>query len=80
MARENIFVSVACPGAVATAIWGSQPVPKSALPAEVAADEILRGVVKREGIIVFPGRLRRGWKLYRWFPRKMDKVLMKMAR
>jgi NAD(P)-dependent dehydrogenase (short-subunit alcohol dehydrogenase family) len=80
MVRENIFVSVACPGAVATGIWGSQPVPKSALPADVAADEILRGVIKREGIIVFPGKLRRGWKLYRWFPRKMDKVLMKMAR
>lgn len=80
LAGEGIFVSVACPGAVATAIWGDKGVPADALPADVAADEILRGVARREGIIVFPARLKRGWRLYRWFPRMMDRVLTRMAR
>jgi len=80
LAPVNILVSVACPGAVATGIWSSQDMPADALPAEVAADEILRGVARREGIIVFPGRLRRGWLLYRWFPRVMDGVLSRMSR
>jgi len=80
VAEDGIMVSVACPGAVATAIWGDRPVPKDAISADEAADQILLGVVRRQGIIVFPGRMRRGWFLYRWFPGKMDRVFAKLVR
>jgi NAD(P)-dependent dehydrogenase (short-subunit alcohol dehydrogenase family) len=80
LAADGIAVSVACPGAVATNIWGAKEIPRDAISAEQAADEILRGVARKQGIIVFPGRMRRGWLMQRWFPRKMDRILAKMAR
>ena len=80
LAADGVFVSVACPGAVATGIWGTKDIPADAISPEQAADDILRGVARREGIIVLPGRMRRGWLLHRWFPRMVDRMLAKVPR
>jgi len=54
MAMRGIGVSVVCPGAVATEIFtkGGQTTPAHAISPEAAADIILDGVEKNEGIIL----------------------------
>ena len=77
----GVRASVVCPGFVDTAIFDSaigvrvdkqDLIEKSGLslmPANEAAHEILLGVEKNEGVIVFPASARALWRLVRFSPR-----------
>jgi NAD(P)-dependent dehydrogenase (short-subunit alcohol dehydrogenase family) len=85
---DGIGVSVVCPGAVVSRIWGTpilgarveRQAPAHAVPADVAARTILQGVARKQGIIVLPARELRGWLLYRCFPRLVERTLRAIAR
>ena len=77
----GVKVSVVCPGYVKTNIWDAAPVvradkeavaairlPFKMINASDAARMILRGVVRNQGIIIFPFHARLLWRLYRFFP------------
>ena len=86
-ARHGVKVSVVCPGAVRSAIWGTpilgeravQSPPADAVPAEDAAGIIWRGVQANRATIIFPRQSRRAAWLYRLHPRllsrRFDQVL-----
>lgn len=79
-AHRGIFFSVPCPFNVATAIFGDAPPPDDAISAEEAAEQILAGVERREGIIVIPEREKE--RLMRWKSEpqeKTDAEFLKMA-
>ena len=82
-ARHGIRVSVACPGAVATPIWGT-PIhgrvvpaapPRGAISPDRAAREILAGVARNQAIIVVPRRASLWATAYRIAPQITASVL-----
>lgn len=88
LADEGIHVSVVCPGAVATPIWG-KPImgearemepPADAIPAQEAARSILAGVANQEGIIVLPEPSRSFWRQYCQSPEAVESRLLDLAR
>ena len=88
LAEDGIAVSVACPGAVATAIWGKPIIgaavdvkpPADAIPADEAARTILEGVARQEGIIALPVSVRTMWRDYCKSPEAIEPLLRDMAR
>ncbi len=88
LADEGIHVSVVCPGAVATAIWGRPIIgeaaevrpPADAISADEAARSILAGIVDGEGIIALPETSRSFWRQYCQEPAAVEHVLFEMAR
>jgi len=86
LAADGIAVSVACPGAVATEIWGKSldgslapPRPADAMPARDAALAILQGVAERKGIIITPAAMKTSWRWFRWFPSLLEKTFRQMS-
>jgi short-subunit dehydrogenase len=87
LADEGIHVSVVCPADVATRIYGTPIIgerkevkpPDHAIPAAEAAQAILAGVAKKEGIIVLPEPARQLWRQYR-SPESIESFLLDMAR
>lgn len=87
VAAEGIHLSVVCPGAVATAIWGTPIIgervkvkpPEDAMPVEEAARVILAGVAKKESIIVLPESARQLWLAYRTSPESTETLLLDLA-
>jgi len=77
---EGIFVSVCCPGAVATCIYGEYEAPPEAISPEQAAVEILAGVARREGIIVVTDPAKALWQYYRTDSVVSDGFLRNQAR
>ncbi len=85
---EGIHLSVICPSAVASRIWGTpimgepQEVkpPDDAIPAEEAAQTILVGVAKKESIIALPESARQLWLQYRTSPETTENVLLDLAK
>ena len=85
---EGIHFSVACPGPVASRIWGTPIVgeyaetkaPSDAIPAVDAARTILAKVANKEGIITLPEETRYAWNLYRSSPGTAERMLLDMAR
>ena len=59
---RGIAFSTVCPANVATAIFGDTPPPPDAISAEEAAEAILAGVERKDGIIVFPDEVRENWR------------------
>jgi len=88
LADENIHFSVVCPGDVATRIYeaglqGEQfqgKLPDDAIPASEAAQTILEGVARKEGIIVLPEAMRQLWTRYRASPESCEGNLLDLAR
>jgi NAD(P)-dependent dehydrogenase (short-subunit alcohol dehydrogenase family) len=88
LADEGISVSVVCPGDVATRIYGTPIIgerqevkpPPGAITAEEAADTILNGVAKKEGIIALPERTRQLWREYWSSPEAADGFFLGIAR
>lgn len=88
LADEGIHVSVVCPGAVVSHIWGTSILgayretkpPSDAIPAEEAARIVLAGVANKEGIIVFPEQSRSLWHDYESSPQAVESVLLDLAR
>lgn len=78
-AYRGIHFSVPCPANVATSIFGDAPPPEDAISADEAAEHILAGVERKEGIIVFPD----DWKenYLRWNPGQevRDKQFLELA-
>jgi len=88
LADEGIHVSVACPGDVATRIYGT-PIfgervevkpPAGAISAEEAAQTILANVANKEGIIVLPEDVRQLWLEYCRSPESIHGYLRDLAR
>jgi len=88
LADEGIQVSVACPGDVATRIYGT-PIfgervevkpPPGAISAAEAAETILAGVANREGIIVLPEPVRQLWLKYCQTPESVHGYLRDLSR
>jgi NAD(P)-dependent dehydrogenase (short-subunit alcohol dehydrogenase family) len=88
LADEGIHVSVVCPGAVVSRIWGTSIAggysevkpPEDAIPAEEAAQIILAGVANKEGIIAFPEQVRSLWRYYWSSPEAAEGELRDLAR
>jgi NAD(P)-dependent dehydrogenase (short-subunit alcohol dehydrogenase family) len=88
LADAGIRVSVVCPGAVVSHIWGTPlfgdyretPPPAEAIPAEEAARTMLAGVANEEGIIVLPEESRELWREYRRTPEAAERILRDLAR
>ncbi len=88
LADEGIHLSVACPGNVASRIFGTPILgeriegvpPKDAMPTDEAAQIILAGVANQEGIIVLPEAMKEGWRLYRTELESSEEFLLNMAR
>ncbi len=59
---RDIAFSTVCPANVATAIFGDAPPPPDAISPEEAAEAILAGVERKDGLIVFPGEVRENWR------------------
>lgn len=78
-AHLGIAFSTVCPANVATPIFGDTAPPEDAISPEEAADHILAGVERREGIIVFPDLVRENYLAYRCDQEKMDADLLTMA-
>lgn len=77
---QGVRVTVVCPGPVASGIWGvpilgakgeARP-PAGAVPAAEAAECILAGVARGDGIVAFPTLHRWLWRWQRWLPRGFD--------
>jgi len=87
LADEGVHVSVVCPGAVATPIWGKPLIgefrevkpPADAIPAEEAARSILAGVANKEGIIALPEPTRSLWREYCKSSEAVESFLLDMA-
>ena len=85
---EGIHVTVVCPGNVVSRIFGTPvlgepidvPPPPDALPAEEAAEAILAGVARKEGILVLPQAMHDLWRLYGTSPREAEEVLREIGR
>lgn len=85
---EGIHFSVACPGAVASPLWGTKIIgerqevkpPEDAIPAEEAAKAILAGVANKEGIIALPETARQAWRQYWSSPEDFENVMWDIAR
>jgi NAD(P)-dependent dehydrogenase (short-subunit alcohol dehydrogenase family) len=86
--EDGISVTVVCPGAVASRIWGT-PVPgerrevkppPDAVPAAEAAQTILAGVANKEGIILVPESLRPLWLEYYGSPESGETYMRDLAR
>jgi NAD(P)-dependent dehydrogenase (short-subunit alcohol dehydrogenase family) len=83
LATDGIKVTVVCPGPVASELWAKsitgrrtdRQAPADAITPDVAAMLILTGVARGRGILVFPAKLRWGWRMYRWFPRLAESAL-----
>lgn len=88
LADEGIHVSVVCPGAVVSRIWGTPLIgeytevkpPEDAIPAEEAARIILAGVANREGIIALPEQVKSLWRQYWSSPEAFESYLRDLAR
>lgn len=88
LARSGIKVTAVCPGPVASELWAKsitgrrtdRRAPAGAITPDVAATSILEGVAQGRGIVVFPAKLRWGWRVYRWFPRLTELALQAAAR
>jgi len=85
---EGIQVSVVCPSAVVSRIWGTPIIgerqevksPDYAIPSEEAAQSILVGVANKRGIIVLPEYAVQMWLQYRTSRESSEKLLLNMAR
>lgn len=87
----GVKASAVCPGFVATAIFDSaigvrfdtqdllNKLRLPVIPAQVAAREILRGVERNAGLIVFPGSARLLWLLARMSPALLRPLQRRMA-
>jgi NAD(P)-dependent dehydrogenase (short-subunit alcohol dehydrogenase family) len=88
LADEGIRFSVICPSEVASRIWGTPILgervevrpPDTALPAGEAAEIILAGVAKNEGIIALPDQARQLWRQYWSNPESLEEFMRDMAR
>jgi NAD(P)-dependent dehydrogenase (short-subunit alcohol dehydrogenase family) len=88
LADESIHVSVVCPGAVISRIWGTPILgecleikpPEEAIPAEEAARIILAGIANHQGIIALPESARSLWLEYWSDPEAAEFFLLNMAR
>ena len=88
LAADNIRVSVACPGNVVSRIFGTPIIgeaieaapPQDAIPAEEAAEIILDGVARGQGIIAFPDGPRQLWREYWQSPEQVEGYLQDLAR
>lgn len=88
LADEGIAFSVVCPGDVATRIYGT-PVfgerqevlpPSNAIPASDAAQMILAGVARKEGIIALPDDSMQLWRQYCMSPELVEDFLRGLSR
>lgn len=91
-AIAGIKVSVVCPGFIQSAIYTASPsinvdgsavwkrLPFKLMSADCAAEQILRGVERNRGIIVFPAYGRLLWRLYRLNPSLMGLIASKTLR
>ena len=87
LAAEGIHLSVVCPGAVATAIWGTPIIgerievrpPEDAVSAEEAARDILVGIAEKQGIVVLPESARELWFAYRTSLESTETLLLNLA-
>lgn len=82
---DGVRVTVVCPGPVTSGIWGvpilgargeARP-PDGAVSAIEAADFILAGVARGEGIVAFPALHRWLWRWQRWLPSSFDRWMAK---
>jgi NAD(P)-dependent dehydrogenase (short-subunit alcohol dehydrogenase family) len=88
----GVRVSAVCPGFIQTNIFQSTPfirvdreramknIPFPPIPAERAAQEILRGVARNRAIIVFPGYARLLWTLQCLIPSALNPLHRKSLR
>jgi len=75
----GIAFSTVCPGNVATGIFGDLKPPEDAISADEAAEIILEGVEKKEGLIIFPEHLKQTYLAWRADQKKMDALMKDMA-
>ncbi len=88
LADQGIHVSVVCPGAVVSRIWGKPIIgkaveaepPPDAIPADATAQTILAGVADKQGIIALPETARSLWRSYWSSPEAAEPLLRDMAR
>jgi NAD(P)-dependent dehydrogenase (short-subunit alcohol dehydrogenase family) len=88
LADDGIAFSVVCPGDVATRIYGTPVIgerhevkpPDNAIPAVDAAQMILTGVSRKEGIIALPDTARQFWRQYCTAPEQVEADLHGLAR
>ncbi|MCL2695529.1 MAG: SDR family oxidoreductase [Clostridiales bacterium] len=79
LAPGGIAVSVVCPGAVATPIFGDVDIPPDALTPRQAAKVILGGVARQEGIIVVGDDAANLLQYYRAEPEACGQILRDMT-
>ena len=85
---EGIHVSAVCPGNVASRIFatgisgeiGDGKPPEDAFPAAEAAEIILAGVAKKQGIIALPEEYRQMWRRYWSSPEEFESELREESR
>lgn len=78
-AHRGIAFSTVCPSNVATPIFGDAEPPKDAISPEVAAEYILAGVERKEGIIVFPEQLIEQYLVFKCDQEKLDAHMLEEA-
>ncbi len=80
LADEGIYLSVVCPGNVATPIFGTVKPPEDAISPEEAAKITLEGVANKQGIIALPEKYRQIWRRYWSNPEAEERSLLDTAR
>ncbi|MEI8333161.1 MAG: SDR family oxidoreductase [Chloroflexota bacterium] len=76
---RGIAFSTVCPGNVATPIFGDTAPPPDAITPEEAAEIILAGVERKEGLIIFPESYRKLYLELTSDQEKMDAEMRKTA-
>ena len=77
---EGVNFTTVCPGNVVSSIWKGMEVPADAMPADEAAQIILEGVAKKEGMIVFSDTYKELYMKCRMDPAFQEKVFLDLAR
>jgi NAD(P)-dependent dehydrogenase (short-subunit alcohol dehydrogenase family) len=83
----GVKVSAVCPGYVRTSIYQNTVLaglpreqaarkPVKMIEAAEAAVMILDGVARNRALILFPGYVRWGWRVYRIFPRAVERIFL----
>lgn len=80
LADEGIHFTVVCPGNVVSGIFQvsatgervENPIPPDALPTDEAAELILAGVARKDGILIVPPSLQEYYRLYRTDPEEAE--------
>jgi NAD(P)-dependent dehydrogenase (short-subunit alcohol dehydrogenase family) len=76
----GIAFSTVCPGNVVTKIFDGVEIPKDAIPVDEAAEIILAGVEKKEGMIIFPENTKKLIDHLNANPNGMEKFMMELER